>query len=110
MQSLRPVRRVAELGSLGHFTRLIMNATQTDIAMRWLTIGLCVPIFVIGFWGLVLPHTYQKALVGLSGRVPDQKAIAPFVRFLNGRYFIPLLRAFSLFPIGLAVAILLTLR
>ena len=87
-----------------------MNATEPDVVMRCLTIGLCVPMFVIGLWGLTLPHTYHKALVSLLGRLHDQKAVAPFVKFLNGRYFIPLLRAFSLFPIGLAIAILFTLR
>ena len=86
------------------------DTTEPDVVMRWLTIGLCLPLFIVGFWGLFMPHSYQKALVGVSGRLPDQTAIAPFVRFLNARYFILFLRLFSLFPIGLAVGILFTVR
>ena len=78
--------------------------------MRWLTVALCLPLFGVGVWGLLMPRSYQKALIGISGRVPDQSAIAPFLRFVNGRYFVPLLRLVSLFPLGLAVALLRTIR
>ena len=83
---------------------------EPDIVMRWLTIALCLPLFGFGIWGLLMPRSYQKTLVGLSGRLPDQTAIAPFLRFVNGRYFVWLPRVFSLFPIGFAVALLRTVR
>jgi hypothetical protein len=77
--------------------------------MRWLSLGVCVPLFFLGFLALLKPRHYQETLVRLSARLPDQKAAGPAVRFLNGKYFIPLLRLWSLLTIGIAVAILRTI-
>jgi hypothetical protein len=89
---------------------IFMTPNEPDGVMRWLTIGLSLPLFTLGFWGLLMPQSYQKALVGLSGRLPDQARIAAFVRFVTGRNFILLLRLFSAFPIVLAIGLLCTLR
>ena len=85
------------------------DATQPDLVMRWLIVALCLPMFAVGFVGLLMPRQYRYALLGLSGRIPDQTSIPPFVRFMNARHFVLLVRFFSLFPIGLAIALLLRL-
>ena len=84
--------------------------TEPDIVMRWLSVALCLPLFGVGIWGLFMPRSYQKTLVDFSGRLPDQVAIAPFLRFVSGKYFVWLVRFFSLLSIGFAIALLRTLR
>jgi hypothetical protein len=78
--------------------------------MRWLTIGLCLPLLLIGFMGLFAPHQTQTALLRLSSRLSDQSSIAPFVRFLKARHFVLFLRLYSLVPIGMGVALLWTIK
>jgi hypothetical protein len=84
-------------------------AVQQDPVMRWLTVGVCVPLLIAGVWCLLAPRHYQQHLLHLSARLPDQQSVAPFVRFLSGKHFPLLLRLFSLLPIGLAVSLLTTI-
>jgi len=86
------------------------EAAEPDIVMRFLTIGLCLPLFLVGILGVVFPRQYRDALIGMSARVPDKSSMDPFVRFFRGKYFLLFLRVFSLFPIGMAVALLRTIR
>jgi hypothetical protein len=86
------------------------DSAEPDIVMRWLTIIICFLMFFIGCWGLFVPHTLRKAALGIFSRLPDQSQVRPFVDFLSGRYFTLLLRLFSLFPIGMGVALLRTVR
>jgi hypothetical protein len=86
------------------------DAAQPDLVMRWLIVALCLPMFAVGGFGLLMPRQYRDALLGLSGRIPDQRSIAPFVRFMNARHFVLLVRVFSLFPISMAIALLFRLR
>jgi hypothetical protein len=91
--------------------RATMTGTaEPDVVMRWLTIALCLPLFLTGFFGLVFPRQYRDALIGMSARIPDKSSIEPFLRFLRGRYFLLFLRVLSLFPIGMGVALLRTIR
>ena len=75
--------------------------------MRWLTIALCLPLFLVGFFGLVFPRQYRDALVRMSERIAVKSPIDPFLR---ARHFPLFLRVFSLFPIGMGVALLRTIR
>jgi len=86
------------------------GTAEPDIVMRWLTITLCLPLFLSGFFGLVFLRQYRDALIGMSARIPDKSSIDPFLRFLRGRYFLLFLRVFSSFPIGMGVALLRTIR
>ncbi len=83
-----------------------ISAIQEDVTMRWLSLGLCLPLFLLGFWALFKPRRYQEILIRLTARLPDQKAAAPTIRFLKGRYFIAFLRLWSLIAIGMGLAIL----
>jgi uncharacterized protein YjeT (DUF2065 family) len=86
------------------------ETAEPDVVMRWLTIALCLPLFLTGFFGLVFPRRYRDALIGMSARIPDKSSIDPILRFLRGRYFLLFLRVFSLFPIGMGVVLLRTIR
>jgi hypothetical protein len=86
------------------------EATQPDLVERSLIVVLCLLMFFIGCWGLFMPHTLRKAALGIFGRLPDQTQARPVISFLSARYFILLLRLFSLFPIGMGVALLRTVK
>jgi hypothetical protein len=83
-------------------------AIQQDVTTRWFAMGMSLLLCFVGSWGLVFPHQYRKGLLGLFARVPDQRSIAPFLSFVNSRHFILVLRLFSLFPIGMAIALFRT--
>jgi len=83
---------------------------EPDLVMRWLIVLLCLPMLAVGILGFVMPRHYRDALLGISTRIPDQRAIAPFVRLMSGRHFVLFVRFFSLFPIGLAMALWFKLR
>jgi hypothetical protein len=82
---------------------------QQDPAMRWLTGCLCLALGGAGAMGLFFPHQYRKALLGFLSRAPNQESSAGFIKFVNHRQFILLVRLFSLIPIGIAIAILRTI-
>jgi uncharacterized protein YjeT (DUF2065 family) len=86
------------------------ETAEPDVVMRWVTIALCLPLFLTGFLGLVFPRQYRDGLIGMSARIANKSSIDPFLRFLHGKYFLLFLRVFSLFPIGMGVALLRTIR
>jgi hypothetical protein len=90
-----------------HNVQAAIAAIQQDVTTRWFAIGMSPLLCLVGFWGLVFPHQYRKAVLGVSARLPDQRSIAPFLRFVNSGRFILVLRVFSLFPIGMAIALFL---
>ena len=86
------------------------EATETDLIERSLVVVLCLLMFFIGCWGLFMPHTLRKAALNIFARLPDQSQVRPVIGLLSARYFILFLRLFSLFPIGMGVVLLRTVR
>jgi len=85
------------------------DTNELDLVERSLITVVCLLMFFVGGWGLLKPHSLRRGVLDISSRMPDQSRVGPFVAFLNGRYFILLLRIFSLFPIGMGVALLRTI-
>lgn len=80
-------------------------AIQQNPAMRWLKAFLCLPLCGAGLLGLLFPQEYRSSLLKFFSRAANQENLAPFMKLVNYRHFILLVRLLSILPIGVAIAI-----
>ena len=86
------------------------EATQPDLVERSLILVMCSLMLFIGCWGLFLPRSLKNGVLGAISRVADQSRNESLASLLNWKHFILVIRIWSLFAIGIGVALARTLR
>ena len=86
------------------------EATQPDLVERILIVVMCSLMLFVGCWGLLLPRSLRQGVLGVLSRVADQSKTESVTGILNWKHFILVIRLWSLFAIGMGVALARTIK